>query len=227
MIKKGENIMKKLFVMFLSMALILGFSMPAHAEETLTINELLAPYQAAVDKVNEELGISIYIPEKNKEKVYNNIKDKTPEEITSMLIKEYKESSTGSSSITQFKDDNYIKDSAYSENNTEIGESESIITPRYIREDITQTVPIGYSSEMYLDSTVFSATGDSYVYESINDYGSQWPSSFTGYHFAVDSGSASLSSNKKSCTVSLVGHPEDPNGFALTLRLTTSHTFTL
>lgn len=217
--------MKKLFVMFLSLALILGFSIPAHAEEVKTIDELLIPYQVVVDKVNVELGSNIYIPEENREKVYNNIKGKTPDEVYLMLVEEYKASAIIGTSIPQIESTDYIEDSIYPNDNNKISQIESIITPYYIREDTIQTVLIGYSSEMYLASTIFSTTGTSYIYESINSYGTRWPTAFTGYHFAVDSSSYSLSSNNKSCTVSLAGHPKDANGFAQALRLTTSHTF--
>ena len=159
--------MKKLFVMFLSLALILGFSIPAHAEEAKTIDELLTPYQVVVDKVNVELGSTIYIPEENREKVYNNIKDKTPDEVYLMLVEEYKASAISGTSIPQIESTDYIEDSVYPDDNNKISQIESIITPYYIREDTIQTVPIGYSSEMYLASTIFSTTGTSYIYESI------------------------------------------------------------
>jgi hypothetical protein len=225
----------------------------AKLEET-TLDELLAPYQAVIDKLNEELGSSISIPKKNRVKVYQNIKDKTPKEVEEMLRKEYQDyiadDSPNSGEIDE-EDDDLIEDAApMSSDSGEIYNNDDMIedavhmqhqdirnlkkanvsevkSPNAIREKYKQTTPIGHNSEMYLKSTVFTVLGEagSYTYEKIHEYGSQWPSTYKGYHFEVDSGSYKLSSNKKNCTVTLTGHPQDANGFVQLLHLKATNTF--
>lgn len=65
---------------------------PMTAEKTPTIDDLLAPYQAVLNKVNGELGSNIYIPAKSKENVYNKIKNMTPSEFESQMRTEYLDS---------------------------------------------------------------------------------------------------------------------------------------
>lgn len=215
--------MKKLLVMILSLVFILGMSTDVKAEGEQSIEDMLAPYQAAVDKLNDEMGSNIYIPEKNKEKVYENIKDKTPEEVALMLKEEYTDYVADEAIKSQPETDEYITDGIHSETKKD---TEIIISPYYVRETLMQTVPIVYNSELYLSSTIYSLTDTDYIYERINDYGTRWLHDYTGYHFAVDTRSYSLSADKKSCTVYLTGHPEDAQGFALGLYLSTNHTFT-
>lgn len=214
--------MKRILSIALTLVLMLGLAIAAYAEKAKNIDELLAPYQEVVDKLNAELGSTIYIPVANKEKVYNNVKDMSPSEVEILLREEYKAYVAGNLSTVQSGSGNYTRDYAM-----ESSEKESVIIPLYIREEITQTAPISYNSEMFLDSTVFSGTGElgTYTYESIRSYGSQWPSDYTGFHFEVDSGSHSLSSDRKKCTVTLKGHPENAYGFALLEVLTETVTF--
>lgn len=217
--------MKRIVTIALSFMLMLGLCIPtyASAEKAKTIDELLAPYRAVIDKLNAELGSTMYIPDKNKERVYNNIKDMSLDEFETMLRNDYKTQSADKSSTTKSESSesgDYSRDSIKVKNDSDI-------TIKSVREEITQTASISYNSEMYLTSTVFSATGASgtYTYSSISEYGSQWPSSYTGYHFAVDEGSYSLSSDRKKCTVTLKGHPENSSGIALTVALTAKNTF--
>jgi len=214
--------MKRIITIAMSFVLVLGLGLPTYAQSAKNIDELLGPYQAVIDKVNSDLGSSIYIPDKNKEMVYNNIKSKTTAEFEAMLRNEYKALTVSEPSITQSGSGNYARDTL-----TVNSQNNEVITPNYVRESIIQTAPISYNSEMFLNSTVFSGTvvAGTYVYESISSYGSQWPSGFTGFHFAVDSGSYSLSSDKKQCTVTLKGHPQDANGVALLIVLTATNTF--
>jgi hypothetical protein len=83
--------MKKALTIALTFLLLLLLVMPTYAKRMDSLDELLAPYQAMIDKLNEELGSAIYIPEKNKVKVYQNIKDKTPKEVEEMLRKQYQD----------------------------------------------------------------------------------------------------------------------------------------
>lgn len=72
----------------LSVAVMLWLCISASAPKN--IDELLVPYQIAIDRVNADLGSTAFIPEDTKEKVYNNIKDKSPDEIEALLRQEYK-----------------------------------------------------------------------------------------------------------------------------------------
>jgi len=175
------------------------------ATEPEKIDESINQYQEIMDKLTDEFGVEFYINPEKQEQFYSSVKDMTPNELEQMLRNQYQE----------FVNNYY--------NNTQ----ESLITPFYMREDITQKTSLSYNSSMYLKSTVFSTSGTqgTFIYENIKSYGTTWPSGFTGYHWEVDSKSHKLSSNSKSCKVTLRGHPENANGVALALSLTASHTF--
>lgn len=202
--------MKKFISFVLSLTLLLGLYIPAYATTTNTADKL-APYQAVIDKVNSDLGSSTYIPTGTEDEVYDKIKGKSLDEFETELRKEYKaflyQSSKDATGIIQKGTD---------------------ILPFSIRENITQTYPILYDSNVVLNSKVFSGTGasGSYTYESIINFGTSWPGN-TGYHFKMDPGQSfySLSSNRKNCTVSLTGIPVDPNGLALAIVIRANHTF--
>jgi len=55
------------------------------------IDFLLIPYQKVLDNFSEEFGISIYVEDKNKEKLYNNVKNMTPKRFEQSLRDQYKE----------------------------------------------------------------------------------------------------------------------------------------
>ena len=80
---------KNIFLAALAAAVVF---IPMTAEKTPTIDDLLAPYQAVINKVNGELGSKIYIPAESKEKVYNNIKGMTASEFESQMRTEYLDS---------------------------------------------------------------------------------------------------------------------------------------
>ncbi|QIB27201.1 hypothetical protein [Caloranaerobacter azorensis] len=54
--------MKRILSIALTLVLMLGLSIRIYAEKAKNIDELLAPYQEVVDKLNAELGSTIYIP---------------------------------------------------------------------------------------------------------------------------------------------------------------------
>lgn len=74
------------FVLILS----LGISGCASREEP-GIDALLAPYQEVLDRLNEENGWTLAIPEEAREKVYDAYKDCTPEEFGEQVQREYLE----------------------------------------------------------------------------------------------------------------------------------------
>lgn len=119
--------MKKIASIALPILLIAGLSTTAFAAKEATIDDLLAPYQSVIDKVNAELGSAIYIPDKNKEKVYNNIKDMPPDEVERMLREEYL---FAPSYRTPTSSNNYTRDSAMP-----VLSDESYRYDDYIRED--------------------------------------------------------------------------------------------
>lgn len=84
--------MRKNASVILLVSLILGLLSSATATKAATIDELLVPYRAVIDKLNEELGSTMYIPHENKEKIDNNIKNMTPDELGALLRQEYKSS---------------------------------------------------------------------------------------------------------------------------------------
>jgi len=58
-------------IIILVIALMLGLCVCASAQAEKNIDELLAPYQAVLDKLNAEPGADSYIPYENREMVYN------------------------------------------------------------------------------------------------------------------------------------------------------------
>lgn len=59
------------------------------------IDALLRPYQEVLDRLNEEHGYGLYIPEDKKESVYEAYKNMTPEEFETEMIKELEEETSG------------------------------------------------------------------------------------------------------------------------------------
>lgn len=76
----------RLFVIFI---MVIGVSVLSAEGKEERLDGLLLPYQNVIDKVNRDLGAPIYIPEKSKEKVYNNIKHLSPDELEALMRKEY------------------------------------------------------------------------------------------------------------------------------------------
>jgi len=94
--------MRRIIGLVLGFVLILGLCISVFALRTKTIDELLVPYQVAIDKVNADISSNFFIPDNSKEQAYNNIKDKSPAEFEALLRQEYKTFVLG-----QTKPDNY------------------------------------------------------------------------------------------------------------------------
>ncbi|MCM3318004.1 hypothetical protein M3603_15405 [Rummeliibacillus stabekisii] len=201
---------KLLIVSLLGLCIYLSASNNASATGVETFEDSIRPYEKVMEKLTNEYGIVFYVSEEKKEHFYNSIKDMSPSEFEEMLTNQYKEFSVNNDYTNGLE-------------NTE----KSLITPYSITESITQKAALNYSSSIYLKSTVFSSGGGkgTFTYQSISSYGTTWPAGFTGYHWEVDRKSHQLSSDKKSCTVTLRGHPENANGVALGLSLSVNHTF--
>ena len=78
----------KYFLLLFMLILSLAISGCAAKEEP-DIDALLAPYQEVLDRLNEENGWTLAIPEEAQEKVYNAYKDCTPEEFGERVQQEY------------------------------------------------------------------------------------------------------------------------------------------
>jgi hypothetical protein len=100
-IKGGDKFMRKIIGIVLAFVLMLGLCISVFALKTKTIDELLVPYQVAIDKVNADISSNFFIPDSTKEEVYNNIKSKSPDELEALLRQQYK------TFRTQAKSDNY------------------------------------------------------------------------------------------------------------------------
>ena len=101
-IKGGDKFMRKIIGIVLAFVLMLGLCISVFTLKTKTIDELLVPYQVVIDKVNADISSTFFIPDNSKEQVYNNIKDKSPDELEALLRQEYKTFVLG-----QTKPDNY------------------------------------------------------------------------------------------------------------------------
>ncbi|WP_427338436.1 hypothetical protein [Caloranaerobacter sp. DY30410] len=133
--------MGKIASMILSVLLILGLIVSMFSTKVETIDELLAPYKMAIDRINAELMSSTYILDKNKEKVFNNIKDMSPNEIKKLLHEEYRTPTfLGSSHKTPSDSNNHTKDNA---NNT----IDTSINAKYRYGDYIRENAMGKESE--------------------------------------------------------------------------------
>lgn len=96
--------MTKRIFLILGLILVLGLG-GSSLQRGREIDKLIAPYEAVMDKVNQELGLAIYIPEENREEVYESIKNMTPEAFESMLYEDYKTLSPSYKAETESKSD--------------------------------------------------------------------------------------------------------------------------
>lgn len=96
--------MTKRIFLILGLILVLGLG-GSSLQRGREIDKLIAPYEAVMDKVNQELGLAIYIPEENREEVYESIKNMTPEAFESMLYEDYKTLSPSYKAETKSKSD--------------------------------------------------------------------------------------------------------------------------
>ncbi|MCI1982180.1 MAG: hypothetical protein LKJ45_03335 [Oscillospiraceae bacterium] len=207
--------MKKITGLFFTIVLMLTLVVPVNAATVpKTLTDKLAPYQEAIDRVNQELGTTSFIPKGSEQKVYDNIKNMSPEEFEQEL-----------------KEDNerYLAESAESKQNArEQIIEKKVITPDSLRYNYNEKYPIDYNSYLYLKATVF-APGSSrkFTFESIHSYGVEWPSNLTDYHFEARDKGYSLNSARTECLVWAKGMPVNSRGVGLAVNLYAEHTFTL
>lgn len=209
--------LKNLSKLLVACVFMLSFAVPAYANEGETADQRLATLQEVMDKVNAELGSTYYIPKENQEKVINNLGGMSLKQVENYLTEQYKEAFPNGEVQQDIVNQTPVDPS---------DESASTITPFSITEQIRQTTPIQYNSQMYQDATVFSATGSpgTFIYQSLGQYGIIKGSS-TGFYFKVDQASRQLHPDKKNVGIELIGHPEDENGFALAVQLIAQRVF--
>lgn len=138
--------MKKISFLGLLLIVMFSFCIPSFAHSESNIDIQLESYQKIIDKLNSELGSKMYIREDNKIQVYKSFKNKTPEEIESLLREEYIQNEQNIKS-SERKSSDYMRSPAI---------VNELPSTRSVSEDITQTCSISYNSEAYLDSTIFS-----------------------------------------------------------------------
>lgn len=70
------------------------------------IDFLQIPYQKVLDHLSEKFGITFYVEEKSKEKLYNNVKNMSPKKFEQSLRNQFKEAQQ------------YMHDSTYNKGET-------------------------------------------------------------------------------------------------------------
>ncbi|MFJ5764333.1 hypothetical protein ACIP9C_03170 [Lysinibacillus sp. NPDC093210] len=160
------KIVKLLFTSFLCISISLSLITNVSASEDGKLEKFITPYQEVLDKLTDEFAVEFYINPEKMDQFYNNVRDMSPEELENILREQYKK---------------FLGDS-YKDVNSN---SNYLISTLSISEDITQQVALRYNSSMYLNSKIFSATGNpgTYTYQSIKSYGITWPSDYTDYHW--------------------------------------------
>lgn len=86
--------MKKLLNILIICTLVSVFcsTSTSTAKSNDDVDFLLIPYEKVLNKLSEEYGVGMYIPEKNKEKFLNSMKNISPKEFEKQLRQQYKES---------------------------------------------------------------------------------------------------------------------------------------
>lgn len=93
----------------------------------------------------------------------------------------------------------------------------STITIPEEEENIVQEKALRYNSTLRLKSKIYGlGSPPVYRYRSITSVSTLWPSSYTGYHYHLTSSSYSISTDKKKCTVQIIGVPKNAAGLTLT-----------
>lgn len=217
--------MKKFFSLLAVLGMILCSSLSIVASaaeiEGTSVSALLEPYVEVIERVNEETGKQIYIPQGKEESVYNYYKNYSLEEFEKSLLHD----------IYQYDRVRNVSPDSESMTIEYFGaESADIaadnIEPRSVVEDIEQRAAISHNSYLYLYSTVFGGGSPiTYNYQSINGIGIGWPSDYTGFHFGLTSWTYSLGNNNRSCTVTIKGSPQNAAGLTQTVLLTENVTF--
>lgn len=98
--------MKKILSMSLICLIVSVFCSTAASTAKTTESDIvfaLIPYEKVLTKLTKEYGVEMYVPEENKEKFYNKVKDLTPKQFEKQLRWQYEEAMP------------YIREASYSE----------------------------------------------------------------------------------------------------------------
>lgn len=215
--------MKKILSLLLTAMLCIGCSSVVFAAESdsESIDTQLAPYIEVINKVNAKTGAQIYVPEGKEERIYAYYKEYSLEEFEEALLNDLAQTDSPAKAIPEDEIKMTIEHFPFQDTDKIPG-----IEPKNIVEDITQVSPISHNSYLYLYSTVFgSGSPVTYQYRSINGIDVRWPSSFTGFHFALSSCSYSLTNGRKTCKVTIHGSPQNAAGLTQSIYLTETVTF--
>ena len=189
--------MKRVALVALSIVMALLCPVTAFAVELegSTIDDRISEYQTVLDKLNDELGSALMIPEEAKETVYNAYKDYTLEEFESETRQKYLDAI---SSLEQCVSESHPRGNSVA---------------RYELFDSTQTAYLGNESTLCLDSTI-RATGypTVYTYESINRVYMRYTPGYTGYVVKMGPVTVTVSTNHQMCTISGSYTLMDANG---------------
>lgn len=87
----GERTLSLLFSFILASALLAGCSPSPEGGAEPGIDELLAPYQEVIDRVNEDFDYTFFIKEDKKQSFYDAYKDMPLDEFEAKLREDYEE----------------------------------------------------------------------------------------------------------------------------------------
>lgn len=184
--------MKKILscMVFCAMMFLLATPVCASTAANVNLDELLAPYQEVLDKLNKELGTTLAIQNGAEETFYNAYKNYTLEEFENCIKQ------------------NYLDAVADLETDTN-GTTSEVITAsgaRYAVVDFCQSAYLGNQTTLYLDSTLRGYGNPmTYRYDSINRIYWSYPSNYTGFHVELSNVTRTINSGGLSCTISASG----------------------
>ncbi|MFA9464793.1 MAG: hypothetical protein ACERKN_10945 [Velocimicrobium sp.] len=210
--------MKKVLGLFLVLAMLISFEgnvIHAYAQESYPS---LAEYKIILTELNVQFGTELKIPIENEDIVYESLKSKTLDEFRIEMTKMCQ-------AALEIKQDFMDEDGKITidmKNGTfEVGKNQTFsvnktpISTNSIREQVTQRCKIEkdlYIINVFMNAEILSGTGNSgnYVYSSILGVG--YTDSPTKAYFLPTSHDESLSSNKKTCTITYYGNLTTKSG---------------
>ena len=183
------------------------------------IDITLSPYRNIINEVNSQIGSTMFIPEYNKERVYNYYKNYSLEEFKESITRDYNLTQEHAQATNTFIPENIVIDKIFPVNEKP-DSFKGEIAPLSVVENATQVRPISYNSYLYLDSTIFGGGNPfTYRYQTINRIYSGYPSGYKGFHFDVRGKNYYLNNDRTRCTVNIWGAPVNEAGIELLVQL--------
>lgn len=238
---------KKFCVFATCLCVILGINSVSYAQSTEFKDlDVMKPYRDIVEKVNHEFGQTLVrFPTNDELQEIGSSANEAYSSLINMSLDEYENRirelcisalSMDTEEHYDYDDIQTSSDQPKSQNISSgfgaTNKENNIIQPKYVRENIIQYGEFGSGDsygKVFLESTVFSAQGISYIYESIKAYG------YVAFNDRVyfkapnpEYNSAIVDSSKKNCKVKYVGYPYDPiTQTSLTVSRTVTVTFSI